>query len=65
MDLTVDLSERKSVNRSSFLQENDEDIVDVLVEGQAHPNKLGIDQVSTLSKAADSTLTAAWVDTNL
>jgi hypothetical protein len=41
-----------------------EDVTDVLVEGQAHPNMLGINQVSTLSKAEDSTLTAASSDTN-
>jgi len=38
----------------------------VLVEGQAHPNEFGINQVFTLSKAEDSTLTAAASsDTNL
>ena len=66
------LSEQKSVNRSSFLQENNEDklwmedVVGVLAEGQAHPNEFGINQVFTLSKAEDSTLTAAASsDTNL
>jgi len=40
-------------------------VVDVLVEGQAHhPNELGIDQVSTSSKAEDGTLTAASSDTS-
>ncbi len=38
-----------------------EDVIDVLVEGQAHPNKFGI---STSSKAKDSTITAASSDTN-
>jgi len=65
------LSEQKSVNQSSFLPENNEDklwmedVVGVLAEGQAHPNEFGINQVFTLSKAEDSTLTAASSDTNL
>ncbi len=41
-----------------------EGVIDVLVEGQAHPNEHGINQVSTSSKAEDSTLTAASSATN-
>jgi hypothetical protein len=40
-----------------------EDVIDVLVEGQAHPNELGINQVSTSSKAEDSTSSTVGVGT--